>query len=511
MLPSFVMEGDRGEAARRFHDATKHSYQSVRHVPHFMDWDNQPLPFKLYRALREVPLPDVSEVGKVSALAAMNTQTSPQISTKTLDLEALARILFYTAGITKKRGHPGGQMLFRAAACTGALYHIELYLVSGSVDGLDAGVYHYAPKLGALEGLRDGDWRESLIEATGGAPRLREAQAAIVLTSTYWRNAWKYQARAYRHAFWDSGTMLAHLLAMTSSLELPAHLVLGFADEDVNRLLDVDSDKEVAVAIVSLGGGALEIPKAPGAIEPLGYETVPLSFAEVDYPLIRETHRASSLRDGEGARSWRKQGAVPPRPRTEEPRPAEDGTAPLESVIRRRGSSRRFERASIGYDALSTILRTASHGIDGDVFDSGATLTDLYVIVNDVDDLAQGTYFYEPEENALTLLKKGSFRSEARYLDLEQDLAGDASANIYVLVSLEPLLERLGDRGYRLAQLEGGIVGGRIYLASYALGLGASGLTFFDDAVTEFFSPHAAGKAVMFLAAVGVPGKRTVS
>ena len=52
------------------------------------------------------------------------------------------------------------------------------------------------------------------------------------------------------------------------------------------------------------------------------------------------------------------------------------------------------------------------------------------------------------------------------------------------------------------------VIDGRIYLASYALGLGASGLTFFDDAVTEFFSPHAAGKAVMFLAAVGVPGKR---
>jgi SagB-type dehydrogenase family enzyme len=180
-------------------------------------------------------------------------------------------------------------------------------------------------------------------------------------------------------------------------------------------------------------------------------------------------------------------------------------------VIRRRGSSRRFERASISYEALSTILATASVGVDGDVFDSETILTDLYVIANDVDDLGQGTYVYEPEENALTLLKRGSFRSEARYLGLEQDLPGDASANIYVLVSLEPLLERLGDRGYRLAQLEGGIVGGRIYLASYALGLGASGLTFFDDAVTEFFSPHAARKAVMFLAAVGVPGKKIVS
>ena len=231
-------------------------------------------------------------------------------------------------------------------------------------------MYHYGPKLGALEVLRDGDWRESLVEASGGGPRLREAQAAIVLTSTYWRNAWKYRARAYRHTFWDSGTMLANLLAMTSALELPAHLVLGFADEDVNRLLDVDSDKEVAVAIVSLGDGAPKVPKAPGAVEPLGLETVPLSRAEVDYPLIRETHRASSLRDGERAHTWREQGAVPPRPRAEDARPADDGNSadrvcdpperPLRVVSSERPSlttpSRRYSqpRATASMETYST-------------------------------------------------------------------------------------------------------------------------------------------------------------
>jgi hypothetical protein len=61
----------------------------------------------------------------------------------------------------------------------------------------------------------------------------------------------------------------------------------------------------------------------------------------------------------------------------------------------------------------------------------------------------------------------------------------------------------LGERGYRAAQLAAAVGGGRVYLAAYALGLGATGLTFYDDAVTAFFSPHAAGKAVMFLVAVG--------
>ena len=53
-------------------------------------------------------------------------------------------------------------------------------------------------------------------------------------------------------------------------------------------------------------------------------------------------------------------------------------------------------------------------------------------------------------------------------------------------------------------------MGGKLYLAAYALRLGATGLTFFDDDVTTYFSPHAEGKSVMFLVALGVPLKRRV-
>ncbi|MFQ5873270.1 MAG: hypothetical protein ACE5JL_05665 [Dehalococcoidia bacterium] len=73
---------------------------------------------------------------------------------------------------------------------------------------------------------------------------------------------------------------------------------------------------------------------------------------------------------------------------------------------------------------------------------------------------------------------------------------------------MDPVLERYGNRGYRMAQLEGGIIGGRLYLAAYAQRLGASGLTFFDDDVTEFFSPSARGKSVMFLMALGKSARR---
>ena len=66
---------------------------------------------------------------------------------------------------------------------------------------------------------------------------------------------------------------------------------------------------------------------------------------------------------------------------------------------------------------------------------------------------------------------------------------------------------RPGNRGYRATQLEAGIVGGKMYLAAYAQKIGATGLTFYDDDVTRFFSPHAEGKSAIFLVAIGNSAK----
>jgi SagB-type dehydrogenase family enzyme len=166
----------------------------------------------------------------------------------------------------------------------------------------------------------------------------------------------------------------------------------------------------------------------------------------------------------------------------------------------RRGSTRHFSHQAIGLDQLSTILRCASSGLSSDF---GECPTDTYLIVNAVHDIPAGAYAYRHAEAALDLLRAGSFRREAGYLGLGQDLPADASANIYFLSNLEPILARWGNRGYRVAQLDAAIRAGKCYLAAYALGLGATGLTFFDDEVADFFSPEASAKEVMFLVATG--------
>ena len=181
----------------------------------------------------------------------------------------------------------------------------------------------------------------------------------------------------------------------------------------------------------------------------------------------------------------------------------------IEEVVVRRGSTREFSRDSITFAQLSTMLDRATRGIDADCFPSTeSSLNDLYLIVHAVEGLPSGAYVFRHQERALELLKEGDFRREAGYLGLGQEIPADCSVNVYFLADLESILKRFGNRGYRAAQLEAAIMGGKLYLAAYAQRLGASGLTFFDDDVTEFFSPHAAGKSVMFLVALGKSAKR---
>ena len=484
-----------------YHASTKHSWERIRANPHSLDFANMPLPFKIYTDLARQPLSTDLPDSAVPALAALAEPGAHAGGDRVPGRNELAHLLS-AVGITKRRRYPGGEMLFRGAPCTGALYHIEVYVICTDLKDLPAGVYQFQPKDSSVCLLRPGDCRQVLIDASGAHAAVADAPVVLVLTSTWWRNAWKYQARAYRHAWWDSGCMAANLLAQAAALELPAALVAGYADDPVNRLLDVDPEKEASLMLVPIGRGGPAQAAAPPRLAPLGLSTEPLSHHEVAYPDIPAVHAASCLNTGAEAAAWRgamdggteasPERLVPLQPAADDAVPAE----PLEAVIRRRGSSRRFTGKNISFTALSTILDRTDRTIAADFrAPSGASLCDLYLIVNAVDGLPAGTYAYRPAHGGLEPLREGTFREEATALALGQDLAGEASVNLYFLADLQRVTARFGDRGYRAAELEGGIRGGRVYLAAYALGLGATGLAFLD-------APYGSG------AAAATPGRR---
>src|SRR4030095_14704186 len=137
-----------------YHKATKHSEVSGRSSPHHLDWANQPLPLKIYTTLDPIPLPRDADQTGISALSAISAPDIETGSEKIPTLADLARILYFSAGITKKRTFPGGEIYFRAASCTGALYEFELYIVCGDLPDLKAGIYQFNPGDFALRQLR---------------------------------------------------------------------------------------------------------------------------------------------------------------------------------------------------------------------------------------------------------------------------------------------------------------------------------------------------------------------
>jgi SagB-type dehydrogenase family enzyme len=502
------------ELAYKYHEGTKHSLESLHSSRHFLDWVNEPLQHKLYRDVEIISLPmDLRKTG-ISTLAAFTQDI--QVDEAALDIHDLAYLLYYTAGITKKLVHAGGEFYFRAASSAGALYPIEIYIACMDLPGLSAGLYHFSPAQFGLQKLRQGDYRSYLVEASAEDKHLSQAPLCLIFTGITWRTAWKYQARSYRYHFWDCGTMLANALAAASALNLPAQILMGFVDSQVNRLIGIDGQEEKSLCLMPLGKLSTETHSelvSWDTLPELNLDVVSISTSKVDYPLIDMLHSESALAHSDKVSAWRREslqwgeaelsGKLYSLQEMEESQPQ---IKPLEGAILERGSARRFSQEPIHFSELSTLLLQAAAPIPACwLYGQGEMLNDLYLSVHAVEGLPSGTYVYHAKQKALELLRKGEFRGEAAHLCLGQDLGGDSSATVFFLADLKAILEHYGNRGYRLVQMEAGVSGGKLYLGAYALGRGATGLTFFDNDIIKFFSPHAAGMEAIFVVALGVP------
>ncbi len=504
------MASENFSSALSYHDATKHSELSVRMSTHYLDLENKPYPFKLYRNLPSILLShDFPHPREVSLRAIRGASLKTIVNG--IDVGILAEILFFSAGLTRRMKMKSGSYYMRAAPATGALYPIELYVICGDIPGLNRGVYHFNPLDFALVRLRDGDYRAEI-----GAASDEESLTSpviIAFTSLAWRNAWKYEARSYRHWFWDSGVIAANLLATASSEGLVTKLVMGFIDSEVDRLLGLATGREATVALALIGVGLDQHAEhARKGISQLDFEVEPLSKEEGEYPIIWKTNEASELCGLAEVKAWRES----LKPRTIRTRSngsmfrlralKEENSIPsLEEVILRRGSTRKFAHQPISFEHLSTIIRASASDIPLDFLPHKEALIDLYFIANEVRGLPSGSYCLDRETDSLEQLKAGQFRNMSGYLCLEQPLFSDASVVFYLMSDLRHVLSSFGNRGYRAAQFEGGIRAGLIYLSSYSLGIGASGSTFYDDAATDFFSPHARDKSTMIAVGIGVP------
>lgn len=515
--------------AKEYHEETKHSEISIQRSRHYLDWNNKPLPFKVYSNLPLISLPTDFSQPTQGALNSIGKTQPTKGKSVVFDIKSLAELLFFSAGITRVMKLDYGTYYMRAASATGALYPIELYIICQDIPGLKAGVYHFCPGDFTLTELRSGDYRETLADIAGGNNNIISSPITVAYTSIAWRNAWKYQARSYRHWFWDSGVIAANFLATSISLELSTQLIMGFVDNAVNRLLRLDDNQEAAVVLAPIDNKSSvdSVPTGKESEDLSIPQTIPMLRGELDYPEIWKLHKASYLHNKEEVKNWITAATAFKQTPTNKAAEVVHRKAlifetsiinepSLAETILLRGSSRKFSRQPISFTQLSNILHYSTRGVPLDFLDRKSdndnnknSTIDIYLIVNDVEGLQAGAYFFDRYNESLEQLKNKVSREISGYLCLGQSLFSDANVVFFLMTDLNKILDTLGNRGYRASQFEAGVIAGKIYLTAYAQKVGASGSTFFDDAVSEFFSPHAADKSTMIAVGIGVPGYKS--
>jgi SagB-type dehydrogenase family enzyme len=375
------------------------------------------------------------------------------------------------AGVVRsqpRRDYDGGTMHWRAYSSAGALYPVEAYVAAG--DGL----YSFHPLAETLVRIADGDARAAVGAAVDAA-----AETFVVLTGIHARTGWKYLERGYRHLWWDAGTMLANLLALAAADGLRPRLYAAFVDDELNAVLGVDGVHEYALAALALGGGDT----AAGA--PLGAAAVSAPPAQRRFALAEAAHAAARLPDRDAVRAWRSE------PEGDEPTLARDE---LVRAIRRRRSIRDYAQTPLPRDELAQLLAWAEAPIPADA----PRVVRQAVTVAAADGLAPGAY-----DARLELVREHDereLREAAGMAAMDQDHSRRAAVNVFQLCDVDGVGARLGDRGYRWAQLEAGIRAGRLQVGAFRLGWGATASTFFDDEVSRLLETH---DAAMLMVAIG--------
>jgi hypothetical protein len=468
--------------AREYHRLTVHRPDRSRppdprlvHGFQPMRWDRKPPQFKTYPGRGAELLPEHLDEGGQGRLGFGN--------------QGLGRLLFLSAGVVRTLPALGGPLWFRAAGSAGNLGPVEVYLLTGDVDGLAAGLYHYEPVEHGLVRLR-------------AVPS--DTPPALVLTGVPWRTCWKYGERGFRHLWWDAGTMLAQVLAVAEEATWRPRVELGFVDAEVAALVGARRPHELPLAVVGLDGPPV-LP-APEPVPP-GH----LADDLFEFPLVTAAYRAGELGSATAAAAWREAAAASPFGHGAGASVPGTGRGeafalrePLQEVVRRRGSTRAFDRArSAPADLLDAVLPWAARGVPVDAVPAGGTLLEHLVLVHAVEGVGPGGYRLDGER--LVELGAGDLRAVGRHLCLDQALGGDGALTVFHSSDLDLVVGSLGDRGYRAALLEAGVVEGRLHLAAAALGLGATGLTYYDDEVSRFFVTEV---APLLVTAMGVPAYR---
>ena len=493
--------------AQYYHERTKYDPQTIASKSKGLDWSQQPHPFKEYK------------IGQTFDLKPyLSRQTVPQ---KGDFWRRISRILGCSYGLTAKIATMGSPLYLRSAPSAGGLYPAEVYLISRGTEFLPAGLYSYQGQSHSLLLFWESDVWTNLQSACFWNPVLENTDIALVTSAIFYRSAWRYEDRAYRRIFLDTGHLLGNIELSASINDYRAHLIGGFNDSQMNELLYLDSEKESVMTVIPLADLLNIRQNLPPSTTALPSATTTLYPKIAEGELLNSLHRATMIATDEKIEAnvtpsnWEDKYNFPFCLKvsvTSRPVNWGEDLIDLESTMLKRRSTRAYSGASLSLDELRALLHFtyqpqdyADQNLDRNPDYFALDLLETFIAVSAVTGLEEGCYYYAPKAQELRQIRFKNFRQELHYLCLGQDLGRDAAAVVFHTADLSKAVAKYGDRVYRYLHADAGHLGQRLNLAAIHLGLGVSGIGgFFDDQVNEVLGiPW--DEAVIYITTLGRP------
>ncbi len=493
--------------AQYYHERTKYDPQTIASKSKGLDWSQQPYPFKEY---------------KIGQTFDLKPYLSRQIVPQKGDFwRRISRILGCSYGLTAKIATMGSPLYLRSAPSAGGLYPAEVYLISRGTEFLPAGLYSYQGQSHSLLLFWESDVWTNLQSACFWNPVLENTDIALVTSAIFYRSAWRYEDRAYRRIFLDTGHLLGNIELSASINDYRAHLIGGFNDSQMNELLYLDSEKESVMTVIPLADLLNIRQNLPPSTTALPSATTTLYPKIAEGELLSSLQRATIIATDEKIEAnitpsnWEDKYNFPFCLKvsvTSRPVNWGEDLIDLESTMLKRRSTRAYSGASLSLDELRALLHFtyqpqdyADQNLDPnpDYFD--LDLLETFIAVSAVTGLEEGCYYYAPKAQELRQIRFKNFRQELHYLCLGQDLGRDAAAVVFHTADLSKAVAKYGDRVYRYLHADAGHLGQRLNLAAIHLGLGVSGIGgFFDDQVNEVLGIPS-DEAVIYITTLGRP------
>jgi len=169
-----------------------------------------------------------------------------EYSEETLTLSDVSQLLWSGQGITDPMDN------YRAVPSAGALYPLELYLITGNVQNLSEGIYRYHPSKHELAIIVFGEKRSSLSIASLRQDCVRDGAVTIAVTAVFERTRWKYGNRSERYICMEVGHVCQNISLQAEALNLGTVVVGAFNDSSVTQVLDLP-DNEIPLCLIPIG------------------------------------------------------------------------------------------------------------------------------------------------------------------------------------------------------------------------------------------------------------------